>query len=149
MPYALFRYDPEEEFELRRQVTMLQIRLEQAGKRVLRISLAECLEEAMASVQPLADWFEAERTHGIATVVDTIQAVLAEYRPLVELVAKRMPDDPDPMQDVVLISARARCSLSIAPSRCWSSSGPRIRSDRALLSRNARWRGRPPLHGSA
>ena len=32
MPYALFRYDPEDEFELRRQVTMLQIRLEQGGK---------------------------------------------------------------------------------------------------------------------
>jgi len=104
MPYALFRYDPQEEFELRRQVTMLQIRLEQGGKRVLRISLAECLEEAMASVQPLADWFEAERAHGVATIVDTIAAVLAEYCPLVELVAKRMPDDPDPMQDVVLIS---------------------------------------------
>jgi hypothetical protein len=104
MPYALFRYDPQEEFELRRQVTMLQIRLEQGGKRILRISLAECLEEAMASVQPLADWFEAEQAHGVATIVDTIAAVLAEYCPLVELVAKRMPDDPDPMQDVVLIS---------------------------------------------
>lgn len=104
MPYALFRYDPQEEFELRRQVTMLQIRLEQGGKRVLRISLVECLKEAMMSVQPLADWFEAERAHGVATVVDTINAVLAEYSPLVELVAKRMPADPDPMQDVVLIS---------------------------------------------
>jgi hypothetical protein len=104
MPYALFRYDPQEEFELRRQVTMLQIRLEQGGKRVLRISLAECLEEAMVAVQPLADWFDAERAHGVATVVDTINAVLAEYSPLVELVAKRMPADPDPMQDVVLIS---------------------------------------------
>ena len=104
MPYALFRYDPQEEFELRRQVTMLQIRLEQGGKRVLRISLAECLEEAMASIQPLTDWFDVERAHGVATVVDTIAAVLADYYPLVELVAKRMPDDPDPMQDVVLIS---------------------------------------------
>jgi Domain of unknown function (DUF1788) len=103
MPYALFRYDPQEEFELRQQVTMLQIRLEQGGKRVVRISLAECLEEAMVSIQPLADWFEVERAHGVATVVDTINAVLAEYAPLVELVAKRMPADPDPMQDVVLI----------------------------------------------
>ena len=40
MPYALFRYDPAEEFELRRQVTLLTTRLEQAGKRVVRISLA-------------------------------------------------------------------------------------------------------------
>ncbi len=104
MPYALFRYDPADEFELRQQVTLLAIRLEQAGKRVVRISLAECLEEAMASVQPLEDWFDAERTHGTATVIDTIHEVLAENAPLVELVADRMPADPDPLRDVVFIT---------------------------------------------
>lgn len=104
MPYALFRYGPEEEFELRRQVTMLQTRLEQAGKGVLRISLAECLQEAMTSQQPLDDWFEAERTVGVEKVVETIHAVLAEYQPLVELVARRLPGDPDPERDVVLIT---------------------------------------------
>ncbi len=104
MPYALFRYEPEDEFELRRQVTMLQTRLEQAGKRVCRISLAQCLEEAMTSVQPLDDWFEAERRHGIGTVVETIHEVLAEMSPLVDLVASQMPDNPDPVRDVVFIS---------------------------------------------
>ena len=103
MPYALFRYEPEDEFELRHQITMLQTRLEQTGKRVCRISLAKCLEEAMTSVQPLDDWFEAERRHGTGTVVDTIHEVLAEINPLVELVASQMPDDPDPLRDVVFI----------------------------------------------
>lgn len=37
MPYALFRYDPEEEFELRKQVTLLDTRLTQKGKRIKRI----------------------------------------------------------------------------------------------------------------
>jgi hypothetical protein len=104
MPYALFRYDPEEEFELRRQVTMLQTRLEQAGKRVSRISLAECMKEAMTLQQPLEDWFEAERNVGIEKMVETIHAVLAEYEPLVNLVAARFPMDPDPERDVVLIT---------------------------------------------
>jgi hypothetical protein len=103
MPYALFRYDPSEEFELRRQATMLQTRLEQSGKRVRRISLADCLTEAMTSVQPLEDWFEAERRHGTALLVETIHAVLAEEAPLVETVAKGMPNDPDPLREVVLI----------------------------------------------
>lgn len=103
MPYALFRYDPADELELRTQATMLQTRLEQAGKRVVRISLAECLEEAMASVQPLDDWFEAERRQGTATIVETVHAVLAEHAPLDDLVADRMPSDPDPLHDVVLI----------------------------------------------
>jgi hypothetical protein len=104
MPYALFRYDPEDEFELRGQVTMLQTRLEQAGKRVLRISLAECMKEAMTLQQPLAEWFEAERNVGVEKMVETIHAVLAEYEPLVELVAGRFPTDPDPERDVVLIT---------------------------------------------
>ena len=34
MPYALFRYDPEEELDLRRQVTLLETRLSQKGKRI-------------------------------------------------------------------------------------------------------------------
>lgn len=104
MPYALFRYDPDDEFELRLQVTMLQTRLEQSGKRVLRISLAKCLAQAMIAVQPLEDWFEAERQYGTALVVDTIHEVLAEEAPLVEMVASGMPTDPDPFRDVVFIT---------------------------------------------
>jgi hypothetical protein len=104
MPYALFRYDPVDEFELRRQVTMLQTRLEQSGKRVLRISLADCLAEAMTSVQPLEDWFEVERRHGTALLVETIHAALAEKTPLVEIVEAKMPVDPDPLRDVVFIT---------------------------------------------
>ncbi len=103
MPYALFRYDPEDELELRRQVTLLETRLGQKGKRIRRISLAECLEEALRSQRPLTDWFAAEREQGVDTIVDTIHAVLAEYAPLVDLVAARMPEDPDPFRDVVFI----------------------------------------------
>jgi hypothetical protein len=103
MPYALFRYDPEEEFELRKQVTMLETRLSQKGKRIKRISLAECLDEAMRSQKPLEEWFAAEREQGVETVVETVHAVLSEYKPLVELVAERMPMEPDPLRDIVFI----------------------------------------------
>jgi hypothetical protein len=64
MPYAIFRYDPEEEFELRRQVSLLETRLSQKGKRVTRISLAECLDAAMQSQRPLGEWFQVEREIG-------------------------------------------------------------------------------------
>ncbi len=103
MPYALFRYDPEEEFELRKQVTLLETRLRQRGKRVERISLAECLDEAMRSQRPLEEWFEAEREQGVDSVVETVHSVLSDYAPLVNLVAARMPADPDPLRDLVFI----------------------------------------------
>jgi len=103
MPYALFRYDPEEEFTLRQQVTLLETRLSQKGKRVHRISLAECLDEAMRSQRPLEEWFAAEREQGVETIVETVHSVLAEYAPLVDLVVARMPTDPDPHRDLVFI----------------------------------------------
>jgi hypothetical protein len=103
MPYAIFRYDPDEEFELRRHVTLLETRLSQKGKHIKRISLAECLDEAMRSEHTLEDWFAVEREQGVATVVETVHAVLSERSPLVDLVAKRMPEDPDPLRDIVFI----------------------------------------------
>jgi hypothetical protein len=81
MPYAIFHYEPDEEFDLRRQVTLLETRLIQKGKRVKRISLAECLDEAMSSQRPLRDWFAAEREQGTDTIVETIHSVLSEYAP--------------------------------------------------------------------
>lgn len=103
MPYAIFHYEPDDEFDLRRQVTLLETRLIQKGKRVKRISLAECLDEAMGSQRPLRDWFAAERDQGTDTIVETIHSVLSEYAPLVDLVAARMPDEPNPLHDIVFI----------------------------------------------
>jgi hypothetical protein len=103
MPYAIFRYEPDDEFGLRKQVTMLETRLSQRGKRIRRISLAECLDEAMRSQRPLEDWFTAEREQGTETIVETIHSVLSEYSPLVDLVSARMPADPDPLRDIVFI----------------------------------------------
>ena len=45
MPYAIFRYPPEEEFAVRQEVTLLKTRLEQRGKLVTSISLSEQSED--------------------------------------------------------------------------------------------------------
>lgn len=103
MPYAIFRYDPSEEFSLRQEVSMLRTRLENAGKRVSTISLAECLDVAMRAEAPLEDWFAIERTMGTDKVIETVHAALAETHPLVDLVWERMPNDPDPHRDIVFI----------------------------------------------
>ena len=49
MPYAIFHYTPDVEFELREEVRLLSIRLGNIGKRVKIISLAECLTAALAA----------------------------------------------------------------------------------------------------
>jgi hypothetical protein len=104
MPYAIFQYPPEAEFALRREVSLLTTRLAQAGKRVTRISLAECMYEALAAeglgTEALV---EAEQSVGIESTIETIHQILSAYRPLDDLVASRIPDDADPFRDVVFI----------------------------------------------
>ena len=104
MPYAIFRYDPEDELPLRKQVTLLKTRLEQHGKRVHTISLAQCLHDALSAQRPIADWIDAEKQNGLEMLVDTIHAVLAEHASLVDLVAERLPPAPDPKRDLVFIT---------------------------------------------
>lgn len=105
MPYAIFRYPPEDEFAVRQEVALLKTRLEQGGKRVTSISLAECLDAALSrsglTSQRIA---KAEQMSGAEKMVDTIHAVLAKRQPLDDLVAERMPPDADPLRDVVFIA---------------------------------------------
>ena len=104
MPYAIFRYDPEEECMLRQQVTLLETRLSQKGKRVRRISLADCLDTAMRLQRPFAEWFAVEREIGTSTVIETVHAVLSEGNPsLVDLVASQLPAEGSPLHDLVFI----------------------------------------------
>jgi hypothetical protein len=103
MPYAIFHYDPEQELLLRREVSALRTRLENKGKRIMRISLAECLEEALTSEATLDEWFDNERMFGAEKMIEGVHKLLADRTPLVDLVAKRLPADPDPRKDIVFI----------------------------------------------
>ena len=104
MPYAIFHYPPEVEFEVREEVRLLSTRLGNIGKRVTIISLAECLSAALhAEGVDVATLRETEKATGTAAMVDTIHNILVDYRPLVNLVAERLPLDQDPLKDVVLI----------------------------------------------
>jgi hypothetical protein len=103
MPYAIFRYGAEDEFELRVAVRQLKTRLENTGKRVTEISLAECLQTAMASERPLEAWYDAERETEPETIAQTLTNLLDDRQSLVDMVGARMPAEADPLQDVVFI----------------------------------------------
>ena len=104
MPYAIFRYPPEAEFPVRQQTALLRTRLEQSGKRVTTISLAKCMYEALeAEGLGTEALVEAEKSVGIEATIETIHQILSEYQPLDDLVAACIPDDADPLRDVVFI----------------------------------------------
>ena len=104
MPYAIFRYPPEEEFAVRQETALLRTRLEQTGKRVTMISLAACMYEALEAEglvpEALAD---AEKSVGLEATIEPIHQVLSTYQPLDELVARRVPEDVEPLRDIVFI----------------------------------------------
>lgn len=93
MPFGIFLYPPEDEWELRGELRNLVIRLENVGKTVQRLSMAVLLEEAIQaaglSVEEISD---AEATLGLEMVRDTLRDVLsgkaAGSVPLDELVAQ-------------------------------------------------------------
>jgi hypothetical protein len=103
MPYAVFRYLPEDEFLVRKEVALLKTRLEQRGKRVTIINLAERLRVALEAETETSDLIEAEKNVGMRQAIDTVHEIISEYRPLDGLVVECMPDDPDPLKDIVLI----------------------------------------------
>lgn len=104
MPYAIFRYPAEDEFEVRREVALLRTRLEQTGKRVTTISLAECMAAALdAEGLGGQELIDAEKSVGLEATVETIHQVLSEYQPLDSLVASRIPKDADPLRDIAFI----------------------------------------------
>lgn len=93
MPFGIFLYPPEDEWELRQALRDLVVRLENAGKTVQRLSMAKLLEQSIAaaglSLEEIAQW-EAEM--GIAMVCDTIRDLLSGKAtgstPLDQLVAE-------------------------------------------------------------
>ena len=93
MPFGIFLYPPEDEWELRAELRDLTIRLENAGKTVQRLSLAALLEQAIkAASLSLEEIAEAEASLGPELVRDTLRDVLsgkaAGAVPLDELVAQ-------------------------------------------------------------
>ena len=96
LPYAIFHYDPVDEWELRKALRLLAHHLEGHNKKVEFVSLADCLNGALEApdldVDKLA---EAEVNAGDEALIDTLNHVLSNETPLDELVAARVPADAD------------------------------------------------------
>lgn len=98
LPFAILRYDAEEEWDLRREVRRLAVRLENAGKRVLTISLADLLWEAIEDCEGLDAVTELERDRSFEVAQQQVTTYLSDpdWRPLPDLLAERLgPLDPE------------------------------------------------------
>lgn len=98
LPFAILRYDAEEEWDLRREARRLAVRLEKAGKRVHTISLADLLWEVIEDCEGLDAVVELEKDRGFEVAQQQVTTYLSDpdWSPLPDLLEERLkPLDPD------------------------------------------------------
>lgn len=104
LPFAIFMYEPEHEFNVREEAARLATRLGHHGKRVTTVSLAECLWTAIEreghTIEELAD---KEREEGWTLMGAALHDILRTTQPLEGLVAEHVPEDARPDKDVIFL----------------------------------------------
>lgn len=105
LPFAIFRYDPRDEYELRKRIRLLGISLEQNHKRqVTYISLARILWKAIEETEGLEAIIKEESQRGFEKAQATVHTLLEDddFMPSVdELVKKTI--NLNPKIDIVFI----------------------------------------------
>jgi hypothetical protein len=105
LPFAVLRYDPTEEWELRREVKLLATRLEATGKEVHVIPMSEFLWRAIDETEGLDAVVELERERGYPVAQDQVTTYLSDrdWRPLAGLLAERL-SGLDPAKSVAFLT---------------------------------------------
>ncbi len=117
LPFAIFRYDPTEEYDARKQMRFFGTRVENAGRKVHFISLARLLWIAVEETEGVEAIADEERQLGFVRAQETVSTLLSDeaFMPLPNAVCDRM-ESMDPAVDIVFLVRAA--SLSPAIYRC-------------------------------
>lgn len=92
LPFAILRYEPHEEWKVRREAKLLATRLSDYGKEVQIISLAQLLWEAIATTEGLEAIVALEQERGFEAAQEQVNIYLSDrdWRPLPNLLAERL-----------------------------------------------------------
>ena len=104
LPFAILRYEPEKEWELRKELRLLATRLKDRQKQVEFISLADLLWEAIDKSEGMEAVVQLERERGFEAAQEQISTYLSDpdWCPLSDLLASRL-DELNPDKDVAFI----------------------------------------------
>jgi len=120
LPFAIFRYNPDEEFELRKQLRLFSFGLEQNhGKRVRFISLSRLVWNVVSGTKDLAELNKVESLRGFEAAQTHLHNLLSseEFRPIANEVLAAIQDLSPPKDLVFLVRAGGfapaihRCSV--------------------------------------
>ena len=105
LPFAILRYEPTEEWELRREARLLATRLNAFGKEVHSISMSALLWLAIEGTEGLEAVVGLERDRGYLAAQEQVTMYLSDrdWRPLADLVAERLAAY-DPAKSIVFLT---------------------------------------------
>jgi hypothetical protein len=105
LPFAILRYDPAEEWELRREARLLATRLEAFGKEVHSIPMSALLWLAIEETEGLEAVVGLERERGYLAAQEQVTTYLSDrdWQPLADLVAGRLAPY-DPVKSIVFLT---------------------------------------------
>jgi bacteriophage exclusion system BrxB-like protein len=120
LPFAIMRYDPTDEWELRREIKLLATRLEAVGKEVHIILMSELLWSALEKVHQKDDdegleaLIELEKGRGYVEAQEQVTTYLSSkvWIPLWDLLAERLASI-SPQNSVVFLTRVAAMSPGI------------------------------------
>lgn len=114
LPFAIFRYDPEDEHLARKEAVLLARRLENEGRRVHFFSLARVLWEAIRRTEGLAAIVEEEQERGLERAQRTVSTLLSdpEFFPLAGQLEERVKS-LGPLTDIVFLVRAAALAPGI------------------------------------
>ena len=114
LPFAILRYEPQEEWTLRREVRLLVTRLKSSGKEVITISLAKLLWSAIENSDGVEEVVELERQQGFDRAQRQITTYLSNpnWYLLPDLLASEM-NQYDPKKNIVFLTRAASLSPAI------------------------------------
>ncbi len=114
LPFAILRYDPSEEWDLRREIKLLETRLEATGKEVHIIPMSEFLWKAIEETEGLDAVVELERERGYLTAQEQVTTYLSDrdWRPLADLLAERLKEY-DPVKTIAFLTRVAAMAPGI------------------------------------
>ncbi len=97
LPFAIFHYEPAEEFRCRRALVQLATRVENAGRRVYPFSLGRILWDSIRDTEGIDAIVKEEESFGFERAQRTITTILSDgdFKPLPDTLAKLLkPLDP-------------------------------------------------------
>ena len=77
-PFAIFRYSPDEEWDLRREILLLKTRVESANKKVHLWSIADFVWKALIDAEAMEAIFELEKERGFSFAQEQVTTYLTD-----------------------------------------------------------------------